>query len=166
MCNGGALTDAGVHANGQLGAENNAVLLPPGPARREGAEMKLQLDKPVVGGTKATRGRKHGTPRVMPIRAQGGADKTHMLLCYYTLLLCQHRRAFTERIFPAARKTELMSTQRPCWCFEAARKSLSRTLNAGVLKLRCRRDRMIRFWGRRLINQPRQMPRLGTLSDP
>lgn len=44
LCNSGALTDAGVHANSQLGAENNAVLLPPGPARRKGAKMRLQLD--------------------------------------------------------------------------------------------------------------------------
>lgn len=70
------LTDAGVHANSQLRAQNNAVLLPPGPARREGAKMKLLLDKPAVSGTKAIRGTKpdlHGTP---PTDTHQRADKT------------------------------------------------------------------------------------------
>lgn len=37
--------------------------------------------------------------------------------------------------------------------FEEAQKSLSRALIAGMWKLRCRHDRIIRFCGRRSINQ-------------
>lgn len=42
--------------------------------------MKLQLDETAVSGTKGIRGTKsdlRGTPILIPIRAQGRADKTH-----------------------------------------------------------------------------------------
>lgn len=50
------------------------MLLPPGPARRKAAKMKLQLHKTGVSGTKRIRATKsdlHGTPTLIPIRAQG-----------------------------------------------------------------------------------------------
>lgn len=84
------LTDAGVHAHSQLGAQNNAVLLPPGPARRKGAKMKLLLDKTAVSGTKAIRETKrdlHGTPYTDTHQSAGERRQNTLAwrspLCYH-----------------------------------------------------------------------------------
>lgn len=58
--------------------------------------MKLQLDKTVVSGTKGIRGTKsglHGTPILIPIRAQGRADKTHKRGTNHYAIIAVHSRS-------------------------------------------------------------------------
>lgn len=61
--------------------------------------MKLQLDKTVVSGTKVIRGTKsdlHGTPIVIPIRAQGRADKTRKRGNNYAIIVAHSRSAYFQ----------------------------------------------------------------------